>query len=310
MATSARKRKTDEDEEATLPIPDGYQLIKDDELDFLRGRLEAAEDARKATEERWSKQSDTDSRMVQANYLGLQNGIGVLGTEYERITKLLKERDDAITRYQAEVRDRDAKLSAMERASEEARLAREKMVAEARSKEIELKQKELELNAKHAQLKELLVLLRPLVQGGANAAEFLIRDHFAARKAQSPDVPGAPGGLPPPGPLPGQTSPTPSGPPAGWRVSLDGVPEWSAFLLEQLPKLKPESWALLRALIASGLPVPGICPPGATIPAGMVAGQMLEDLGNDVMLEFIRLTSRAWVEQQPSQANGVASATN
>ena len=90
-----------------------------------------------------------------------------------------------------------------------------------------------------------------------------------------------------------------------YRVTLDCIDEWRQFVALAFANIKPETAALLRALVAGGF-----SDTGPKMPVGDVIKALREDLGDEAMLGFMRLTGMGWAEEMPQPSPPAAQAAN
>lgn len=309
MAQARRKPAAKPEPPAEEPFfPEDHSFIKDDALEgLIASQREAAAGAR-ATEERWANQLKISSAGTEQMFSGLQVATRAMGDEIARLTMRNVEQDRKVLEYQAEIHKRNQEISEMERQSEEARLKREDQAAQLKHKELDLQAKSMELAADKEKFRETLKLVSPLVMAGGMGLKDWLADKMAGNKS-APAAGGAAhpgqgqgGGLPGPMPAPGSNG---AGQGPRYRVTLDCIDEWRQFVALAFANIKPETAALLRALVAGGF-----SDAGPKMPVGDVIKALREDLGDEAMLGFMRLTGMGWAEDMPSASPPAAQAAN
>jgi len=306
---AARAVKASEPEEPFFP--EDHSFIADESLaNLIASQREASAGAR-ATEERWSNAVKQAAAQADTNFQGLRIAVNAMGEEISRLTSRNVEQDKKVLQYQEEIHKRNGEISEMVRQSEEARLKREEQAHQLKAKELDLQARAMELSAEKDKFRETLKLISPLVMAGGMGLKDFIEEKMRGNRgnAASGAAPGqGGGGLP--GPVPAGNGQAPAnganGAPAPrYRVTLDHIDEWRAFVALAFANIKPETAALLRALVACGLSGPQ----GPKMPMDDVIAALRADLGDDAMLGFMRLTGEGWAEEipvppaQPSAAN-------
>src|SRR5271166_303289 len=298
-------------------FPEDHSFIKDEALEgLIAAQREAAAGAR-ATEERWANTLKLASAQTEQMFAGLQVATRAMGDEIARLTLRNVDQDRKVLEYQAEIHKRNREISEMERQSEEARLKREDQAHQLKAKELDIQSKAMELAADKAKFQQTLELISPLVMAGGMGLKDWIFEKMAANKAASgatpnpaPVHPGQGGGLPGPsnGNVPGangSNGANGAGQAPRWRVTLDCIDEWRQFTALAFANIKPETAALLRALVAGGF-----SDAGPKMPAADVIAAIRADLGDEAMLGFMRLTGMGWAEEVGPQAPQAAQAAN
>jgi hypothetical protein len=314
----ARKKPVAKMEEA-FELPEGYSFVKDEALEaMIASQREAAANANTvqreaaagihATEERWANTLKLSSTQTEQMFAGLQVATRAMGDEIARLTLRNVEQDRKVLDYQTEIHKRNQQISEMERQSEEARLKREDQAHQLKAKELDIQSKAMELAADKAKFQQTLELISPLVMAGGMGLKDWIFEKMAANKGGAAPSPGPVpsnqgGGLP--GPSNGHTPGTNgAGQAPRYRVKMDHINEWRQFTALAFANIKPETAALLRALIAGGFSSDA----SPKMPIADVIAAFRADLGEEALFGFMRLTGAGWEEVEPQAPQAAPSA--
>jgi hypothetical protein len=163
---------------------------------------------------------------------------------------------------------------------EQVKLRREELDTQLKIEAFQAETKRLESEAKSKNLQETARMVAPLMAAaGAGLSEYLKRRGEDPSPTSS-STPSSEASSPPPS----------SG---DWRVSTESIDEWCQQLVLMLPKLKPNTKALLRTFFLSWAADQWEDPPPSVEVAQLIHA-MRDDLGDEAVLNFVRLTDLAW----------------
>jgi len=302
-APAARDDDEDEDEDSDEEVCDRQHLEPGQvpvSLELFQQML-AGKGMSEQRELELAKVNDT-------NFTGLRNTVATIHSTMVSDREYLdKERQ----RYDDKSKENIAlhmQIAEMVRASEDARLERDRLEAQRNEKEMELTALRMRLTHEREkaadEMKSLLGAGYDLLNGIAPIAV-----PFAAAWAKK-------NGYDVPFPVPGAGPPPPvanGGLPAGngkqqykYTLNEHAAVRWLEVLQSGLGQFSDESAIVLRGLICNGLFQTDGAPP---INTSMLVQCIQKDVSPEILAEFVQLTQRAWKpiqHEQTSGANGAA----
>ena len=251
------------------------------------------------------------AKLNDVNFTGLRNTVGSVQSSLDRTLEHLDKERGRSEDKDKQIISLHMQIAEMVRASEDARLERDRIEASRQEKEQELTALRLKLinerEMARDEMKSILGAGQELIAGIAPiAAPF-----FAAwMKKNGFDVPmGVPGMAVPGMGLPQAPPAAAARPQYKFQLSDKDAERWMEVLQSGLGQFSVESASVLRGLICNGLfSVDG----APQINITKLIEFIQKDVGADLLGEFVALTQRAWkpISQEANGANGATATPN